>query len=210
VKFVGIDAGSNRTGVALVESIDGRHTLSDLKLIRLDLTPFNKMPVSERLLHLFRVTVKVLNRMQPDYVVVEKIRVRNGGRNMDGYLASGRSMQTVSLAAGTLGIPVIEALAVQTRSVMHIASKKRDDAKAEGLRVINERYAARLPEIGFPGGLTQSDHDLSDAALMALAGEVFLARQTGPFSFTEVSRDKNRRCKVSVRRKRHRGTGSVG
>lgn len=204
MRIVGIDAGSSKAGMALVEFVDGRRVLSELKHIRLDLSPFNKLCLSDRLVRLFRIATNVLKRMKPDYVVVELIRVRNGGRNMDAYLASGRSMQTVSLAAGLLGIPVIEALAVQTRSVMHILSKKREDAKAEGLKVINDLYKYRLPEIGYPDGLSASDDDLSDAALMALAGETFVERQSSPFSFTEVNRDQNRRRKVSMRRKRHR------
>lgn len=178
--FLGIDAGSRKTGYALVETTGDRRSLIAVDLLRLDLVPYTDMPLANRLSTLYVQTKRRIEKYKPDMVVVELIRMRGGGKNLDSYLITARAMQTAELAASLNGVPVIESLASQTRSIMNILGRKREAQKAAAVRAANRMFPDRLKALGFPKGLTSADDDVADAIMMALAGDRLLKRAESP------------------------------
>lgn len=181
--FLGIDAGSRKTGYALVETVGDKRSLIAVDLLRLDIVPYTDMPLANRLSTLYVQTKRRIEKYKPDMVVVELIRMRGGGKNLDSYLITARAMQTVELAASLGGVPVIEALASQTRSIMNVHGRKREDQKAAARRAANRIFPDRLTALGFPKGLTEAEEDIADALVMALAGDRLLQRAESPEGF---------------------------
>lgn len=167
----GIDAGSSRAGIVTLEYNEGyRFKLLNAHHVRLDKEPYKDRDFQQRMAALYRITVRDLKKWKPDVVVVEHIRFAGGGRNLDGYLKSARSQQTAELAVlEALGSLPFEMLASQIRARLRIKGKKRDDAKAEVMAMVNKTFEADLREMGlYP--LSGDQDDLSDAAAMALIG----------------------------------------
>lgn len=181
--FLGIDAGSRKTGFALVETAEDKRTLIAADLLRLDIQPYTDMSLANRLSTLYVQAKRRIDRYKPDAVVVELIRMRGGGKNLDSYLIAARAMQTAELAASLSGVPVIEALASQTRSIMNILGRKREAQKAAAVRAANRMFLDRLVSLGFPKGLTSAEDDVADALMMALAGDRLLKRVESPEGF---------------------------
>ncbi len=180
MRVLGVDAGSRKVGFALVDVSGKDYRLDEVGVIRLDLVPYTNMPLPQRLSELYPMMTALGQRLRADFAVVEKIRVRGGGKNLDAYIASARSMQTVELALSQSGIEVVEALAVQTRSIMKVGGSSRAVQKRRAIALVNKIYADRLPALGYPKGLRMNpegpDADIADAVLMAVAGDRLRAR----------------------------------
>jgi len=184
MKVLGIDAGSSKTGLALIEFVNNQPVLQKIKKIRLDVAPYKNMDVSDRLHVLFLILSRIIRKTKPDVVVVEKIRCNGGGFNLDSYLISARSQQVVETAALINSIPVTSVLAVTYRSIAGLRKRKRAEVKQESIRLVNGRFGTTLPKLGRPSGLLSSDDDVADAVLIAASAAALKARQSPSFSFT--------------------------
>jgi len=170
---MGIDSGTRRAGIAVIDTDDKKRELIYIKHIRLDLVPYSRMELPERTHQLFEIVRDLIKLHKPHIVCIEKIRVNMGGRNMDAMLAAVRAQEAASIAAHECGIKPVEVMAVQARSKLAIKGKKRDIVKQEVLQMVNKLFKADLAKLGHPDGLADSEDDVSDAVALAMVGHLF-------------------------------------
>lgn len=174
-RYMGIDAGTRKIGFATLLHEEKTLSIVDLYHLRLDVAPWEEEPTDARLQELFRIARNIIRRVIPDHVLVEHIRVRGGGRNLDTYLTSARAQQSVALAAYDCGVGSIHGImANQVRSRLNIRAKGRDAQKKATLAFVNGRFEDDLERIN-GGPLIGVQDDLSDAIALAMTGPAVVA-----------------------------------
>ena len=101
MKILGIDPGTVVMGYGVIESEDDEIELIDFGA----LTGPEHSPMGERLSHLYHELLKIIQRHQPDVVVVEQPFV---AKNVRSALAIGRAQAIALLAAADRHIPTFE------------------------------------------------------------------------------------------------------
>lgn len=171
--IMGVDAGTRRAGIGMIDTSDKKRELIYVKHIRLDVVPYSRMELPERTHQLFEIIRDLTKLLKPHIVCIEKIRVNMGGRNMDAMLGAVRAQEAASLAIHECGIKPVEVMAVQARSKLAIKGKKREIVKKEVLEMVNKLFKADLQKLGYPDGLAASEDDVSDAVALAMVGHLF-------------------------------------
>ena len=101
MNILGIDPGTITMGYGVVESHDGDIVLIDYGAF---VSP-KRLPIGERLCHMYQELQKIIRRHQPAAVVVEQPFV---AKNVRSALAIGRAQAIALLAAAVAGIPTYE------------------------------------------------------------------------------------------------------
>ncbi len=101
MKILGIDPGTLVMGYGVIESEDDETALIDFGA----LTPPERSPIGERLSHLYHGLVEIIQRHQPDAVVVEQPFI---AKNVRSAMAIGRAQAIALLAAAERHIPTFE------------------------------------------------------------------------------------------------------
>lgn len=108
MKILGIDPGTKVMGYGLIESDDDDMALIDFGAIH---TP-ERSPIGERLSYLYNELLEIIQRHQPDVVVVEQPFFAKNARSA---LAIGRAQAVALLAAAGKGIPTYEYTPAQVK-----------------------------------------------------------------------------------------------
>lgn len=172
MRIMGIDEGSSKAGLAVVDITKEEKRLVYATQLRFDVVPYSKMKAPERIFHLFKQVGDAILLWKPDLVSIEHIRVNHGGKNMDSMMVVARAQSAVSIASFLHGVKSVELMANQVRSCLGVRAQRRDAAKDALRSVINTLFQADLAELGFPNGLSKSKEDISDAVGLALAGNI--------------------------------------
>ena len=169
-RFAGIDSGTRRAGLVYMDyEPGGLLEISHIEHIRMDLVAWKEATISSRFQYLFDTLTLSLTLMKPTLVIVEHIRMRGGGRNLDSYVQSARAQEVAELSATHIGIPIVSLLASQVRSRLSIKGKGRVEQKKSTIRRIELIHQSALREAGmFP--LTPTLDDVADAAALAMMG----------------------------------------
>lgn len=177
-RYAGIDSGSRKAGLTLLEHEPGEPLrLTYMNHIRMDLAGWEDTHERDRFHYLFTTLRLDLGMLEPDLVIVEHIRVRGGGRNLDTYLLSARGQQTAELAALDNNIPVVSLMANQVRSRLDIKGKGRDAQKKATMAKMNGIFEDAITEQGyFP--LAGVKEDIGDSTALAMMGP-FEAKRLG-------------------------------
>jgi crossover junction endodeoxyribonuclease RuvC len=101
MKILGIDPGTVVMGYGVIESDDDDIALIDFGA----LVGPERSPIGERLSHLYHELQGIIQRHQPDAVVVEQPFI---AKNVRSALAIGRAQAIALLAAADRGIPTCE------------------------------------------------------------------------------------------------------
>lgn len=178
MRIMGIDEGSRKAGIAVIDIDHSQRRLVYAAQVRLDKAPYSKMEAPERIYHLYDQTKAAIRSYAPDLVSLEHIRVNMGGRNMDAMLIVARAQSAVSIAAFECGVRSVEIMANQVRSCLGVKAKRRDEAKDAMREVVNKMFAEDLAQLGYLDGLVKSAEDVSDAIALALAGNYYGTRKS--------------------------------
>lgn len=171
--ILGIDASTLKSGIAIIETDPIQRSLLYVEHIRLDKAPYRDYTPPQRTHVLFNKIKKIISEHKPDIVSLEKIRVFNGGFNMDALLAVVRAQEAASLAAFEAGTQAVEIMASQVRGKLGIKGKKRAAAKTEVRLLVNRLFKVDLARLGYPEGVSSTEDDISDAVAMAMVGHLF-------------------------------------
>lgn len=178
MRIMGIDEGSRKAGIAVVDIDPSQRRLVYAAQLRLDKAPYSKMEAPERIYHLYDQIKTAIRAYAPDLVSLEHIRVNMGGKNMDAMLVVARAQSAASIAAYECKIRSIEIMANQVRSCLGVKAKRRDEAKDAMREVVNKMFAEDLASLGFIDGIVKSAEDVSDAIALALAGNYYGTRKS--------------------------------
>ena len=108
MRILGIDPGTMVMGYGVVESDDDEMAMVDCGAL---LGP-KRSPIGERLSYLYDKLLEIIQRHQPDAVVVEQPFV---AKNVRSALAIGRAQAVALLAAAVRGIPTYEYTPAQVK-----------------------------------------------------------------------------------------------
>jgi len=149
MKILGIDPGTVVMGYGVIDAIEDEITLIDYGA----LTAVKKENIGERLHHLYKGILEVIQRHRPDAVAVEQPFI---SKNVRSAMAIGRAQAIALLAATGKGIPTYEYTPTQIkqRVANYGASNKEQIQEMVRLQL-------GLPEIPQP-------NDAADAIAVAI------------------------------------------
>lgn len=101
MRILGVDPGTRRTGVGLIESAGNFYRLLHFEIISLKET----LPLARRLLEIYRAIAEILRRHRPDVVALENVFY---GKDLRAMVKIGEARACVMLAASEAGVDVIE------------------------------------------------------------------------------------------------------
>ncbi len=102
MKILGIDPGSRVTGFGLIEAEKLKFGYLSSGCIR------TKGELTERITIIFESVSEILDKHQPDVVVIERAFMRPDRPNPDAAIKLGHARGAIISAAGTRGIPMVE------------------------------------------------------------------------------------------------------
>ena len=101
MRILGIDPGTWRTGVGLIESQGSRYRLIHTEVV----TVREKLPIAARLLHIYRSLSSITSQYKPEVLALENVFY---GKDLQAMVKIGEARACAMLAASELGIDVIE------------------------------------------------------------------------------------------------------
>jgi crossover junction endodeoxyribonuclease RuvC len=101
LRILGIDPGTNVTGYGIVE----KHSNGLTKVLYGEIRTVKKQQLSQRLKIIFTDLMAVIEKSEPDTVVLEDIFF---GKNVKSLIKQGHARGVVLLAASMKGLPVYE------------------------------------------------------------------------------------------------------
>lgn len=177
VTILGVDGGSRKTGFAVLKIENSEARLFYAELLRLDLVPYRDYPTARRLLRLKERTTELILEYRPDIVVVEKIRVNRGGRNMDSTLISAQSEAAASMGVHQASMEPLLVLANQVSSTLGIKGRSRDAKKQQTQDKIQKLFLDDLMGLGLYDPINGVQEDIADATALALVGRVYAKKE---------------------------------
>lgn len=101
MRILGVDPGTWRTGVGLIESRGSRYEFVHASLIELKGEP----PLSERLLRIHQSLVAIIQEFRPDMIALENVFF---GKDVQAMVKIGEARACAMLAAAGQGLQVLE------------------------------------------------------------------------------------------------------
>lgn len=102
-RILGVDPGTWKTGVGLLDLTGNRFTLVHAEII----TVTQQIPVAQRLLIIFRSLSEIVRKYRPEVLALENIFYH---KNIQAMIKIGEARACAMLAASEHGIPVVEYL----------------------------------------------------------------------------------------------------
>lgn len=120
-RILGIDPGSGRVGVGLIEVIGGKPKLMHFDCI--ETTP--NSPEPQKLSMIYYEMVKRLNHIKPDLLAIEMIFFANNAKTA---FAVGQARGVILLAAAQANIEVVEIAPLRLKKILlgNGSAKKKD------------------------------------------------------------------------------------
>jgi len=103
MRILGVDPGTRRTGIGVIEASGPGYSLLYSGVVTID----EDLPIADKLRTIFSELTKILTQFQPDTLALENIFYSKNIRSM---LRIGEARACAMLAASNLGIPVVEYL----------------------------------------------------------------------------------------------------
>lgn len=181
VTILGVDGGSRKAGFALLKFEKGGARLFYAELLRLDLARHKDLTLAERLYQVMQKTAELTRVYRPSIVVVEKIRVNRGGRNIDSTMISAQAEAAAAVGAVSAGCEPTLVLANQVASTLRLTGRKREEKKKQTQEKIIKLFGDDLLELGLLDPVKGVQEDIADATALAFVGLTYhnKAKQDG-------------------------------
>ena len=101
MRIIGVDPGTRRTGVGLIEASGNRYQLIHFEVIKVKET----LPIAERLHFIYHALSQVIQEYKPDVLALENIFF---GKDIQAMVKIGEARACAMLAASEHGINVVE------------------------------------------------------------------------------------------------------
>lgn len=151
LKILGLDPGSHLTGVGIVEVSGSKLTHLHHEVIKAP----SKRPLEERLVVIYNQLSKVVERFQPEVVVVERVFL---GKNVDSAFKLGHARGVCLLALQAGGAMTLE---ISAREVKKILTGSGAASKEQVRQMVCQWLSVDIVE---------KEMDISDALSLAISG----------------------------------------
>lgn len=101
MRILGVDPGTRRTGVGIVESDANQYQLLHFEILSIQ----DSLTRPEKLLFIYRSLREIIQKFQPDVLALENIFY---GKDIQAMVKVGEARACVILAASEQGVPVVE------------------------------------------------------------------------------------------------------
>lgn len=130
MRVLGIDPGSRKTGLGVVESPDN---YDGLKLVAYECLQMSESQVAARLNKIFRGVISAIEKYQPDAVAIEKVFM---AKNANAALVLGQAMGSAMCAAVAAGKAVTEYSALQIKNAVVGTGRAQKDQVQHMVRAL--------------------------------------------------------------------------
>ncbi len=110
-RILGVDPGTWRTGVGLVDVTGSRYKLVHAEVV----TVTQKIPLAQRLLIIFRSLSQIIREHRPEVLALENIFYH---KNLRAMIKIGEARAAAMLSASEQGIPVVEYLPTRVKQAV--------------------------------------------------------------------------------------------